>query len=79
MERKLALLLSSAGILVTLGIVFGDIGNSSINEINLIKGENLTNCKLILVGTSCVFLTLTIIESFNYVYPALISDNNGES
>jgi KUP system potassium uptake protein len=70
--------LSSAGILISLGIVFGDIGTSPLYVIKAIVGESIISRELILGGLSCVFWTLTIITSFKYVYLALNSDNKGE-
>ena len=70
--------LSPAGLLITLGIVFGDIGTSPLYVIKAIVGETIINRELVLGGLSCVFWTLTIITSFKYVYLALNSDNKGE-
>ena len=70
--------LSTAGILITLGIVFGDIGTSPLYVIKAIIGERLISRELVLGGLSCVFWTLTIVTSFKYVYLALNADNQGE-
>ncbi|MFN8276178.1 MAG: KUP/HAK/KT family potassium transporter [Chitinophagales bacterium] len=70
--------LSAAGVLITLGIIFGDIGTSPIYVLSaIIKGQSL-NRELILGGLSCVFWTLMIITTFKYVHLALDNDNKGE-
>ncbi len=70
--------LSAAGALVTLGIIFGDIGTSPIYVLNAILSGNLISAPLVIGGLSCVFWTLLIVTSFKYVYLALNADNNGE-
>jgi len=75
-SRKHAL--SAAGVLVSMGIIYGDIGTSPIYTFRFIVGKNLVSEELILGGLSCVFWTLTIITSIKYVYLALSADNKGE-
>lgn len=70
--------LSAAGILVALGIIYGDIGTSPIYTFRFIVGSNVVSEELILGGLSCVFWTLTLITSVKYVYLALSADNKGE-
>lgn len=70
--------LSTAGILVTLGIIYGDIGTSPIYTLRFIAGKGVVTEDLILGGLSCVFWTLTLITSIKYVYLALSADNKGE-
>jgi len=70
--------LTTAGVLVSLGIIYGDIGTSPIYTLRFIVGNNLVSEELILGGLSCVFWTLTIITSIKYVYLALSADNKGE-
>ncbi len=70
--------LSAAGMMITLGIVFGDIGTSPIYVLSaIIKGQQLRP-ELILGGLSCVFWTLLVITTVKYVYLALNADNKGE-
>lgn len=70
--------LSAAGMLITLGIIFGDIGTSPIYVLSaIIKGQTLRP-ELILGGVSCVFWTLLLITTFKYVYLTLNADNKGE-
>lgn len=70
--------LSTAGFLLTLGIVFGDIGTSPIYVMNAVIGDDVINPTLILGALSCVFWTLIIITTVKYVVIALNKDNRGE-
>ncbi len=70
--------LSAAGVLVSLGIIYGDIGTSPIYTLRFIVGHHLITEELILGGLSLVFWTLTIITSIKYIYLALSADNKGE-
>ena len=71
--------LSFAGMLVTLGIVFGDIGTSPLYTIKAIAGGAGEINELLIVGAlSCVFWTLTIQTTLKYVIITLRADNNGE-
>ena len=70
--------LSSAGLLISLGIIYGDIGTSPIYTFRFIVGEHPITEDLILGGLSCVLWTLTLITTFKYVYFALNADNRGE-
>jgi KUP system potassium uptake protein len=70
--------LSTGGILVALGIIYGDIGTSPIYTLKFIVGDKVITDELVLGGLSCVFWTLTLITSFKYIYLALNADNKGE-
>src|SRR3954463_8062033 len=70
--------LSAAGILISLGIIYGDIGTSPIYTFRFIIGKNIITEDLVLGGLSCVFWTLTLLTSIKYVYLALSADNKGE-
>jgi KUP system potassium uptake protein len=72
--------LSFAGLLVTLGIVFGDIGTSPLYTIRAILngGEDNFNDLLIYGSLSLVFWTLTIQTSLKYIIITLNADNKGE-
>ena len=75
--------LSAAGVLITLGIIFGDIGTSPIYVLKAIMGmatlhHHTITRELVLGGVSSVFWTLTIITTYKYVYLALNADNKGE-
>ncbi len=70
--------LSAAGVLITLGIIFGDIGTSPIYVMNAILSSHVISEELVLGGLSCVFWTLIIITTVKYVFLALNNDNKGE-
>src|SRR5687768_8619366 len=70
--------LSSAGVLIALGIIYGDIGTSPIYTLKFIIGDRQISEDLVLGGLSCIFWTLTLITSLKYVYLALNADNKGE-
>ena len=69
---------NAAGLLITLGIVYGDIGTSPLYVVRAIIGEEKVSPELIYGGISCVFWTLMIVTTFKYVYLALNADNKGE-
>jgi KUP system potassium uptake protein len=70
--------LSTGGVLVALGIIYGDIGTSPIYTLKFIVGDRPITEDLVLGGLSCIFWTLTLITSFKYIYLALNADNKGE-
>lgn len=71
--------LTRAGLIITLGIIFGDIGTSPLYVMKAIIGEeNLIDRLVVLGGVSLVFWTLTIQTTLKYVLLTLRADNNGE-
>ncbi len=77
-HEKYASPLSAAGVLISLGIIYGDIGTSPIYTLRFIVGKHEITEELIFGGLSCVFWTLTLITTIKYVYLALSADNKGE-
>jgi KUP system potassium uptake protein len=75
---------TTAGLLITLGIIFGDIGTSPLYTFQTIlkdgyTGGNMAELnELVLGGISCVFWTLTLQTTFKYVIITLQADNHGE-
>lgn len=69
---------SFMGMLIAVGIVFGDIGTSPLYTFSAIMGERNIDPTLVLGGLSCVFWTLTLQTSVKYVLIALNADNHGE-
>ena len=67
------------GLLITLGIVFGDIGTSPLYVMKAVlhTGENIDQ-RTILGALSCIIWTLTLQTTIKYVCVALRADNNGE-
>jgi KUP system potassium uptake protein len=71
--------LSFAGLLVTLGIVYGDIGTSPLYTISAIVNNAKVFNELLIYGSlSCVFWTLTLQTTIKYIIITLRADNNGE-
>ncbi|MCE5346296.1 MAG: KUP/HAK/KT family potassium transporter [Bacteroidales bacterium] len=71
--------LSLAGVLVTLGIVFGDLGTSPLYVMKaIVRGGSEFNELLIYGSLSCIFWTLTLQTTTKYILIALQADNNGE-
>ena len=78
MESSTKNKISAAGVLVAMGIIYGDIGTSPIYTFRFIIGHHPVTEDLIFGGLSLVFWTLTIITSIKYIYLALSADNKGE-
>jgi KUP system potassium uptake protein len=71
--------LSFAGLLVTLGIVFGDIGTSPLYTVRAILNSAATFNELLIYGSlSCIFWTLTLQTTVKYILITLRADNKGE-
>src|ERR1700738_4031095 len=71
--------ITTAGLLITLGIIFGDLGTSPLYTFQTIltEGGKVTE-ELVLGAISCVFWTLTLQTTFKYVFITLQADNRGE-
>ena len=70
---------SFAGLVITLGIVFGDLGTSPLYTMNaIINASTLYNRELIFGALSCIFWTLTLQTTVKYVIITLRADNHGE-
>lgn len=68
-----------AGMLVTVGVVFGDIGTSPLYVMKAIVGVNPGyDADYIIGAISCVIWTLTLQTTVKYVLIALRADNKGE-
>ncbi len=71
--------LSRLGMLVAIGIVFGDIGTSPLYVMNTILRANPAfDTDYILGAVSCIIWTLTLQTTIKYVLVALRADNKGE-
>lgn len=66
------------GLIIALGIVFGDIGTSPLYVFNAIIRDRLISYELILGGLSCIIWTLTLQTTIKYITLTLKADNNGE-
>jgi len=69
---------SPVGLLVALGIIFGDIGTSPLYVFNAIIGSKIVSEQLIIGSLSCIIWTLTIQTTIKYVILTLKADNRGE-
>lgn len=69
---------SISGLLVTLGIIFGDIGTSPLYVLKAVIGTHTISEDLILGGISCIFWTITLQSTIKYVILTLRADNRGE-
>lgn len=74
--------LSLGGILVALGVVYGDIGTSPLYVMkSIVQGngglENISE-SFILGSLSLIFWTITILTTIKYVFITLKADNKGE-
>jgi KUP system potassium uptake protein len=70
--------LSAAGLLISLGIIYGDIGTSPLYVFKAIVGSQQISEILVLGGVSCIFWTLTLQTTLKYVVITLRADNKGE-
>lgn len=67
-------------LLITLGIIYGDIGTSPLYVMSAIIHGNkgVINSSYVLGGVSLVIWTLTLQTTIKYVFLTLNADNNGE-
>jgi KUP system potassium uptake protein len=70
--------LTLSGLLISLGIIYGDIGTSPLYVMKAILGDYIINADIVLGGISCVFWTLTLQTTIKYVLITLSADNHGE-
>lgn len=70
--------LTGAGLLISLGIIYGDIGTSPLYVFKAIVGQQSISELLILGGVSLIFWTLTLQTTLKYVVITLRADNKGE-
>ena len=69
---------TGAGLLIALGIIYGDIGTSPLYVLNAIIRDKVITQELILGALSCVIWTLTLQTTVKYVILTLKADNRGE-
>ncbi|HEY5393042.1 MAG TPA: KUP/HAK/KT family potassium transporter [Hanamia sp.] len=66
------------GLIIALGIVYGDLGTSPLYVFNSIIRDKVITPTLILGGLSCIIWTLTLQTTIKYIILTLKADNNGE-
>jgi KUP system potassium uptake protein len=69
---------TAAGLLIALGIIFGDIGTSPLYVLNAIISGKIIEEVLIIGVLSCIIWTLTLQTTIKYVILTLQADNKGE-
>lgn len=69
---------TSAGLLIALGIIYGDIGTSPLYVFNSIINGRFINEALIIGSLSCIIWTITLQTTIKYVILILRADNKGE-
>ncbi|HWC53568.1 MAG TPA: KUP/HAK/KT family potassium transporter [Chitinophagaceae bacterium] len=67
-----------AGLIIALGIIYGDIGTSPLYVFNAIINGRLINEELIIGSLSCIIWTITLQTTIKYVWLVLKADNRGE-
>lgn len=75
--------LTAGGVLVSLGIVFGDIGTSPLYTLNaifttILGDKQIVTPEVVLGVLSCIIWTLTLQTTVKYVIITLRADNKGE-
>jgi KUP system potassium uptake protein len=69
---------SIAGLLIALGIIYGDIGTSPLYVLNAIIKDKVVTEELIIGALSLIIWTLTLQTTVKYVILTLQADNKGE-
>lgn len=69
---------SIAGLLIALGIIYGDIGTSPLYVLNAITNGKVISEHLIIGSLSLIIWTLTLQTTIKYVILTLKADNKGE-
>jgi KUP system potassium uptake protein len=67
-----------AGLVVALGIIYGDIGTSPLYVFNAIINGHVIDETLIVGSLSCIIWTITLQTTVKYVWLVLRADNKGE-
>lgn len=69
---------TAAGLLVAMGIIYGDIGTSPLYVMQSIIEKDAIDERTVLGALSCIFWTLTLQTTIKYVILILRADNRGE-
>ncbi len=69
---------SFAGLLIALGIIYGDIGTSPLYVLNAITSGKVITDELVIGALSLIIWTLTLQTTIKYVILTLNADNRGE-
>ncbi|MEO5563789.1 MAG: KUP/HAK/KT family potassium transporter, partial [Chitinophagaceae bacterium] len=69
---------SAAGLLIALGIIYGDIGTSPLYVLNAVTSGKVITDELVIGVLSLIIWTLTLQTTIKYVILTLNADNRGE-
>src|ERR671912_45240 len=69
---------TAAGLLIALGIIYGDIGTSPLYVLNAITNGKTISEELVIGSLSLIIWTLTLQTTIKYVILTLQADNKGE-
>jgi KUP system potassium uptake protein len=69
---------SAAGLLLTLGIIYGDIGTSPLYVMSAVAHNRVISELLVYGSVSCIFWTLLLLTTLKYIMLVLRADNKGE-
>ena len=78
MSKHVVNKVTAAGLIVALGIIYGDIGTSPLYVFSEIINGKAIEPLLIIGGLSCIIWTLTLQTTIKYVLLTLKADNRGE-
>ena len=70
--------LTVPGLIIALGIIYGDIGTSPLYVFNAIITNRMITEELIIGSLSCIIWTITLQTTIKYVFLVLKADNRGE-
>jgi KUP system potassium uptake protein len=70
--------ITAASLLITLGIIYGDIGTSPLYVMSAICGKAPIDAGIVKGAVSAIFWTLTLQTTLKYVILTLRADNKGE-
>lgn len=69
---------TTASLLIALGIIYGDIGTSPLYALRAVIGDRPIDAMLVYGGVSCIFWTLVFQTTVKYIWLTLKADNDGE-
>ncbi|MBL7932989.1 MAG: KUP/HAK/KT family potassium transporter, partial [Bacteroidia bacterium] len=69
---------SFAGLLLTIGIIYGGIGTSPLYVMSAVVGNDVINASFVRGSLSAIFWTLTLQTTVKYIILTLRADNKGE-
>ena len=77
-KNKASTRVTTASLLVALGIIYGDIGTSPLYALRAVIGNRPIDAMLVYGGVSCIFWTLFFQTTIKYIWLTLKADNDGE-